>query len=329
MSSIELRESVEVAVKRQLPEIGLTMPEGLDPNRFIGLVAQAVKSAPKLMDAFATDQGQQSVVLAAHQCASIGLEPNTPLQHCWLLPRKRKQTVECQLQIGYKGFLHLVRNSGNIKTIFAETVKENDLFEYERGLEKDHLRHRAAGTNGKILSAYAVVRYLNGGYDVILLDKYQVEKRRAKSDSFSSKDYRFLSPWVQWEEEMWKKTALKALFHMMPLSVNAATALMSDDATFIAKNGFASPIFEPSDDAISAPPQSRQIETTSAKPVTVTLPPRQDATVVVQPLPIVAEQLDNSNIPEGMRIKDTDSEAIRAAKEKAIANLQGKESEII
>lgn len=325
-SEVAVRETIEMQVAQELPTLGVTLPSSLDEERFVGLVAQAVKASPQLIDAFASQQGRQSLILAAHQCAAIGLEPNTPLQHAWLLPRRRKQITECQLQIGYKGLLHLARNSGQVKTIFAEVVRQNDVFEFERGLEKDHFRHRPAPTNrGELYLVYAVVRYTNGGYDLMVLDRQQVEKRRAKSDSFGSKLYSDLSPWKQWEEEMWRKTALKALCHMLPLSADVALALTVDDATFRSQNGVVIPSFEASDDPIIAEPTKRVLRATNKpqRSATVTMPPRQTAppAAIKTVESAVLVTADQSKFPEGIRIKDTDSEQVRAAKTAAQENL--------
>lgn len=234
------------AVERQAAQFAAVLPKGMDTRRFSRLVLQACKQAPDLVNCFETQQGGASLLLAATQCAVIGLEPNTPLQQAWLLPRRRNTQVsgkwtkvwECQLSIGYRGLIKLARNSGNLTTIFAEVVHEADEFEWERGLQADVLRHRPAASEdrGPLTHAYAVARFANGGYSFIVLDEFDIGKRRAMSDSWKAdegkpadKQY---SPWNKWTDEMWRKSAVRALAPYLDLSTEAAIALDSDERSF-------------------------------------------------------------------------------------------------
>jgi recombinational DNA repair protein RecT len=75
----------------------------------------------------------------------LGLEPNTPRQHAWLVPYKRREMqrdqnrrvvrdedgrpiwqewFECQLMIGYRGFVELMGRARLV--VQAETVYEVD-----------------------------------------------------------------------------------------------------------------------------------------------------------------------------------------------------------
>jgi recombination protein RecT len=169
------------------------------------------------------------VLLAAMQAAAVGLEPNTPTQEAWLLPRKNKGTMEAQLSIGYRGYLKLARRSGEILDIWAEVVKEGDEFDYVLGLHRD-LTHRPAPASqrGDNTHAYAVVRYRDGGLNFVVLDRIDVEARRGRSDSYRfGKDY---SPWTTSPDAMWRKSALRALVPYLPLAAQAASVVASDES---------------------------------------------------------------------------------------------------
>lgn len=222
-------EIIRRAIDTQTPAFKAILPQG-DAERFSRLVLTAVKATPKLMEAFGTTQGQTTVLLAAMQCAALGLEPNTPTQDAWLLPRKNKGVMECQLSIGYRGLLKLARRSGIVKSVRADVVREADEFHYEYGLDADVLRHvpyKGDGDPGKLLYAYAVVRFTNGGSQFIVLNRREVEKRRAMSTAWQmSPDS---SPWVKWEPEMWCKTAIRALVPYLELDTEANTAIERDE----------------------------------------------------------------------------------------------------
>lgn len=223
---------VRRAIENQSTAFRAVMPKGVDSERFGRLVLTAVKATPQLMECFTTEQGQVSVLLAAMQAAAVGLEPNTPTQQCWLLPRKNKGVTECQLSIGYRGWLKLVRRSGTLQSIVADVVHENDVFHWSRGLERDefeHVQFDGDGEPGPLTHAYAIARFKDGGYQFVVLNRRQVEARRASSDSFKfGKDY---SPWTKWPEEMWRKTAIRALVPYLDLDTDAAHMAVKDESS--------------------------------------------------------------------------------------------------
>lgn len=221
---------VRTAIENQSSSMRQVLPKDHDPERFARLVLTAVKATPKLMECFSTDQGRTSVLLSAMQLATVGLEPNTATQDAWLLPRKNGGVMECEMSIGYRGYLKLARRSGEIKSVYADVVRDKDEFEWSRGLD-DTLRHVAYPVDaerGELRYAYAVVRYMNGGHDFVVLGKADVEKRREMSTS-----YKFAprsSPWTIWPDEMWKKTALRVLAKTLPLTAEAASTLAGDES---------------------------------------------------------------------------------------------------
>jgi recombination protein RecT len=257
-----LASTIRTVVERQTPAMAAVLPTGFDPDRFSRLVITSVKQTPKLMECFATDAGTMSVMLAAMQLATVGLEPNTATQEAWLTPRKNKGVWEAQASIGYRGLLKLARRSGEIKSVFAEVVREGDTFKYARGIDADEFEHRAAEDNddAPLTHAYAIVRYMNGGADFTVLTRRQIERHRASSDSYRSESARPYSPWVQWEEDMWKKTAIRDLAKRMPMSAEAARAVntddraltLDDDSGIIPATLAAGELADPDQDAIEA-----------------------------------------------------------------------------
>lgn len=226
---------VREAIEQQSEAFNAVLPADTDPNRFTRLVLTAVKATPKLMQCFATPQGRTSVLLAAMQAAALGLEPNTPAEEAWLLPRDNKgpdgkKRTEAQLSVGYKGYLKLARQSGEVKMVTAHPVYDGDHFRYELGLH-EILEHRPApaGERGELVNAYAVAHYLNGGYNFVVLDEDDVHKRRASSPSWSNTRSRPYSPWTTNTAAMWRKSAIRELSHMMPRSPALIKAMSTDE----------------------------------------------------------------------------------------------------
>ena len=219
---------VRQAIEAQSSAFRAVLPAHVDPDRFSRITLTAIKSTPDLMRCFATEQGKTSVLVAAMQAAVIGLEPNTPTQDAWLLPRRNKGTWEAQLMIGYRGLLKLARRSGTIETIYAEVVREGDDFTWSRGLDRDVLEHTPGDGTGELTHAYAVARYKAGGYSFMVLNRAQVESRRALSDSFKASNNSY-SPWIKWPEAMWRKTAIRSLIPFLDLSPDVENAVHMDE----------------------------------------------------------------------------------------------------
>lgn len=254
---------VNQAIERQGSSLKALLPRGQEAARFQNLVLTAVKSTPELMQCFATSEGQVSILLAVRQAAVIGLEPNTPLQEAWLLPRKNQGVMEAQLMIGYKGLLKLARRSGLIRSVRAEVVHEQDDFRYQLGLHPDIHHVPAAGERGELTHAYAVIDYKDDARDFRVLDRAEVERHRAKSDSWRNERARPYSPWAVWPEAMWRKTALRAVLSMAPLTADAAEALERDERVLAFDDGDVVEVGE-ADEAPQADPETGEL-TSGAK----------------------------------------------------------------
>ena len=219
-------------IDAQAGMLDAVLPAHVDRRRFAQMTVNAVRQAPDLAACFSTKTGAASFLLAAGQAAAVGLEPNTPTQECWLLPRKRGRVQEAQLSIGYRGLLKLARRSGTIQTIYAEVVREQDHFVWARGLASDTLEFQPAEgdekARGDLTHAYAVARFMNGGYQFVVLDRLQVEARRASSESWTTNN-NSSSPWVRWPEAMWRKSAIRALAPFLDLAPEAEAVIARDE----------------------------------------------------------------------------------------------------
>lgn len=189
------------------------LPKGLQPEWFLAEVRVAVARAPNLASC-----DQVSVVDALTTCAQLGLSPSGRLGSAYLIPFKDK----CTLVVGYKGYLDLAYRSGEVMGMQAQVVHESDEFEWEEGLEPK-LRHvRSAEENpGKMTHAYAVATMKNGHKAFVVMLAREVLRIKARSPGAKKAG----GPWDTDEAEMWKKTAVRRLLKMLPLSPQKAQAL--------------------------------------------------------------------------------------------------------
>lgn len=117
-------------VKVMMPEIKKALPSVMSPERFARIALSALNNTPQLQACT-----PMSFLAALLNSAQLGLEPNTPLGQAYLIPYKNHGKLECQFQIGYKGLIDLAYRNGQMQTIQAQAVYENDEFFYEYGVE--------------------------------------------------------------------------------------------------------------------------------------------------------------------------------------------------
>lgn len=208
--------AMQGAVKKALPAV-------MTPERFTRIALSAVSNTPELGNCT-----PNSFLAALMNAAQLGLEPNTPLGQAYLIPFKnnKKGIMECQFQIGYKGLIDLAYRSGEVKTIQAQIVFENDDFDFEFGLEPK-LKHKPAKENrGAAIWVYAVFKLVNGGegFEVMSMDDIRVHAKRY-SQSFNSA----YSPWTSNFEEMAKKTVIKKVLKYAPLKSDFVRGITEDE----------------------------------------------------------------------------------------------------
>ena len=220
-------------IKKMQGEIAKALPSVLTPERFTRITLSALSTNAKL-----AETTPQSFLGAMMTAAQLGLEPNTPLGQAYLIPYRNHGVLECQFQLGYKGLIDLAYRSGEVSTIQAHVVYENDEFEYELGLDPK-LRHVPAKSDrGAPVFFYAVFRTKDGGYgfDVMSVDDVRAHARKY-SKAFSN------GPWQTNFEEMAKKTVLKRVLKYAPLKTDFVRGLTADETikTQISEDMFSVP----------------------------------------------------------------------------------------
>ena len=209
-------------VKAMMPEIRKALPSVITPERFTRIALSALNNTPALQQC-----SPMSFIASLLNSAQLGLEPNTPLGQAYLIPYKNKGQMECQFQIGYKGLIDLAYRNGQMQTIQAQAVYENDLFEYEYGLEPKLVHKPAYSDRGEITYFYGLFKTVNGGFGFSVMSKADMDNyARTYSKAFTS-DY---SPWKTSYEEMAKKTVIKQALKYAPIKTDFQRALSTDES---------------------------------------------------------------------------------------------------
>lgn len=210
-----VRRLMTASVQQALKD---ALPKHLPHDRFARIALTALRANAQLMESDET-----SFLACLLQSAQLGLEPNTPLQHCFLVPRRDGQRggFQTTLQIGYQGMLDLAQRAGRV-SISVGLVYEGDAFEYVAG-DEERFVHTPNLTapyrdQSKVLFAYAIATYPDGNKIRRIVPRWELDKAYGARATKKPGGIWDLHP-----EEMMKKTAIRRLFKLIPKSAEMAS----------------------------------------------------------------------------------------------------------
>lgn len=222
-----LAKNVVYAVEENFKKVN----KELDFIKEAGFALQAV-SGNSVMSSNIQDAGMKtSLQQAIYNVALTGLSLNPVLKLAYLVPRKKGgQWIAC-LDPSYQGLVNILIQTKQAKDVFARVVYENDEFDFD--FAKNMVtRHRpffmlksssgeAIGIkkgSGEPMGVYAAALLPDGTYKYEFMEAARVESIRSRSEGYKAvvQGRAQSSIWTgedRWE--MWKKTAIKAMFKTM------------------------------------------------------------------------------------------------------------------
>lgn len=221
----EIQKSVQTlaafleARKSSLAEV---LPRHMTPERVIKVALSAASRNPRLLEC-----SPSSLYLALHTSSQLGLEAGTPLGHAHLVPYRNGKTgqYECQFQPGYQGLIALSRRSGELATIYACAVRKGDTFKWTLG-DEPRIIHVPADNPDRaeqpITHVYAVAKLKDGATQREVMLRSEVDAIMKRSKASGS------GPWQTDYEAMAKKTVLKRICKLLPMSIELSTAIEHD-----------------------------------------------------------------------------------------------------
>jgi recombination protein RecT len=231
MTGRQAGNSVKSFFESNKDALAAVLPRHMTPERVIRIAMTAMRNTPKLADCHvATFFG------AIITCAQLGLEPNTPQGHIYLIPfeNRRKGETEVQVVIGYKGLIDLARRSGQIVSLSARVICAKDTFSIDYGTE-DRIVHAPylGGDRGSMVGVYAVAKLKDGGVQFEFMTRAEIDAVRDGSQGYQTAK-RFNktdSPWMKHYDEMARKTVIRRLTKYLPMSIEMAGAFGADERT--------------------------------------------------------------------------------------------------
>ena len=207
-------------VQAQQAAIEVQLAGALNSAAFVRAAISTISSSPQLQQATPS-----SVLGGIMLAAQLKLEIGPALGHFYLTPRKEKGNQICLPIIGYQGYIELAYRSGRIEKIETFLVRDGDKFDHGANSERgrffdwnpaDYDETRAwtgVVAMAKIKGAGTVWAYL------------PKEKVLARRPHYWDKG----TPWQTNEEEMARKTGIRALAPYLPKSTDLATAIEADE----------------------------------------------------------------------------------------------------
>ncbi len=206
-----LKEIINSDAMRE--QFRLALPKHLSPERFARVAITALTRTPKLADCTPT-----SLMKCLLDLSAMGLEPDGRRAH--LIP----YGTEATLIVDYKGLVELIRRSGDIVSIRAETVCAKDEFSWTDGVVSHSANWRE--DRGEVQAVYAEAVMKSGEKQSAVMTKAEVEAIRNRSRSGNN------GPWKTDWSEMAKKTVVRRLSKMLPLSSEIVRHVERDDDQF-------------------------------------------------------------------------------------------------
>ncbi|KJU85399.1 DNA single-strand annealing protein RecT, partial [Candidatus Magnetobacterium bavaricum] len=162
------------------------------------------------------------------QLSQLGLQLGSFLGHAYLIPFKntKENKTDVQLIVGYKGLYDLARRSGKLITVLAEVVYEGEPFNLELGLNPvmTHSPLPPSKRSNQIIGAYAVAELKDGGKQFQFMWKEDIDAIANKAKIKSK-----ISPWHEHYPAMAKKTVLRSLAKLLPMSAEFYQAAAMDE----------------------------------------------------------------------------------------------------
>lgn len=210
-------DGLRTLIGKNYKAMAAALPKHITAERMARVALSAATKRPELLDC-----DPNTFISAMLECATLGLEPEVAGQ-CWILPYGKTATFIP----GYRGLLQLAWRSGELATMGAEVVYEKDVFKYAKyPPDLVHVPFRGEDRGEKV-AAYAHAKLKNGGEMWIVMEAHEIEAIKRRSPAAKKQS----SPWnhaddVVW---MWKKTVLRQLLKLLPMSVEVQRVIDNDE----------------------------------------------------------------------------------------------------
>lgn len=206
-------------IQAQQPAIEAQLAGALNSGAFVRAAISAISQSSDLQQATPS-----SVLGGIMLAAQLKLEIGPALGHFYLTPRKEKGVQICLPIIGYQGYIELAYRSGRIEKIETFLIRDGDKFDHGANSERGRFFdwNPADYDETRTWTGVVAMAKIKGAGTVwAYLPREKVIARRPH--------YWESTPWKTNEEEMARKTGIRALAPYLPKSTDLGRAIEADE----------------------------------------------------------------------------------------------------
>lgn len=206
-------------VQAQQSAIEVQLAGALNSAAFVRSAISTISNSKDLQTATSS-----SVLSSIMLAAQLKLEIGPALGHFYLTPRRQGEVMTCLPIIGYQGYIELAYRSGRIEKIETFLVREGDKFDHGANSERGRFfdwNPADYDESREWLGVVGMAKIKGAGTVWAYLPKEKVLERRPS--------YWQSTPWKTNEEEMARKTAIRALAPYLPKSTELGKAIAEDE----------------------------------------------------------------------------------------------------
>jgi recombination protein RecT len=201
-------------------------PSHIKPEKFARVTMTVAGIKPELLAA-----DRKTLLASCMKCAADGLVPDDREAALVIFNTKVKRDGKdtwvkaVQYMPMLAGIQKRVRNSGEIASVEAHVIYENDKFIWRQGTDGAVVHEpKFPGDRGGPIGAYAVAKFKDGSPPQFeVMDRDQIEKVRSVS---RSKDG---PTWTTWWGEMARKTVFRRLSKWLPNGAEVSDMMGRED----------------------------------------------------------------------------------------------------
>lgn len=207
------------------------LPKHIDVDSFVRTAMNAIQTHPQQDKLLNSDR--RTLFLAIQKAAGDGVLMDG--REAALVPfwNKKKNANDIQYMPMTQGLVKVARNSGQIVSIIAEVVFEQDRFHYRPGSDDvpdfDPDWKIPPSQRGAPALVYAAVKLTDGSYIVRILHAERVLQIAGRSKNAALYDPQSGPDWQEW----WRKTAIRNVLKYAPKSTEMQRMIdHGDDVEF-------------------------------------------------------------------------------------------------
>lgn len=223
---VDPAKTIRSLLEKNKAQIMAALPGTVRPDQFSRIALTTIQRNPKLGKA-----NPWSLLGAIMEAAQSGLSLDRAKREGDLVPywNKNKKQYDVEFQPRYGGYIKMAHDSGKVSSIFARVVYDQEIFEIIYG-DETKITHKPLPpkSRGEIrVGAYATAKLKDGTKQSEWLWEDELMEIRERS---KGKDD---GPWKEINsgdaDEMRKKTAIRRLAKVLPLSPEWTRAATRDE----------------------------------------------------------------------------------------------------